>query len=407
VRILLRDEDGSGDRIPNAPGGVTYTLGIGAPVTTVPIPLARAAATDLRLVTWNVLLDGPWEPGESTRFGRKIAAIDPDIVCFQEIYNHTAAQAASFVSGWASGSGWQGVGGSDCKIASRYPVLASFAIDGNLAAHIDTTAVLGTPVLVVSAHLPCCADDAGRQEEIDAILAFLREAKLPGGTLTVAPGTPILVSGDLNLVGIAAPLASLLSGEIADGATYGPDFAPDWDGSGLTSIVPRQTELRMGYTWRSDTSSFWPGHLDYWAISDSVVEVVRSYTLYTPEMSAAALAAAGLFATDSLASDHMPFVVDLRPPGSSAAAFRRSDCNGDGAFDISDAVNALSALFSGAPIGCSDACDGNDDGAFDIADVVGILAHRFSGGAAPPAPFPACGADPSADALDCAAFPGC
>lgn len=409
VRIVIRDEDGAGDRIPDGSGGVVYTLGVGAPVTTAPVPLGRADPDDLRLVTWNVLQDGPWVPGEASRFGRVLAAIEPDIVCFQEIYNHTAAQAASFVATWvpAPGSVWQGVGASDCKIVSRFPVLGSFAVDGNLVAHIDATARMGTPVLVVSAHLPCCANDAGRQEEIDRLLGFLREAMLPGGALTVAPGTPILVGGDMNLVGLAAPLESLLAGEITDEAQNGPDFAPDWDGSALANVLPRLTETPLGYTWRSDTSSFWPGHLDYWAITDSVAEVARSYALYTPEMSPSALSAAGLFAGDVLGSDHLPFVIDLRPPGSSAGPFRRSDCNGDGDFDISDAVHALTALFMALSTDCLDACDGNDDGAFDIADVVWILAHQFSAGAPPPAPFPGCGADPSADGLPCAAYPGC
>ncbi|MGA1488533.1 MAG: proprotein convertase P-domain-containing protein [Planctomycetota bacterium] len=88
--------------------------------------------------------------------------------------------------------------------------------------------------------------------------------------------------------------------------------------------------------------------------------------------------------------------------------FDRGDCNADAALNIADAVFVLSALFSGGASGpCLDACDGNDDGSINIADAVYLLSTLFTGGASPPAPHGACGADPSADALDCASFPPC
>ncbi|MCA8960152.1 MAG: VCBS repeat-containing protein [Planctomycetes bacterium] len=90
--------------------------------------------------------------------------------------------------------------------------------------------------------------------------------------------------------------------------------------------------------------------------------------------------------------------------------FVRGNVNGDLMVDISDAVYALASLFitgSDAPA-CVDSADVNDDGTFDISDAVYLLAHLFIPGAsAPPAPFPACGVDPTADALDCASFPAC
>lgn len=90
------------------------------------------------------------------------------------------------------------------------------------------------------------------------------------------------------------------------------------------------------------------------------------------------------------------------------ATFRRGDCNGDGAFGISDAVFLFSALFSGGPAGsCADACDANDDGLQNIADGVYTLSALFVGGSLPSSPFSQCGADPTADALDCASFPVC
>ncbi|MCA8959787.1 MAG: hypothetical protein KDC38_04715, partial [Planctomycetes bacterium] len=90
------------------------------------------------------------------------------------------------------------------------------------------------------------------------------------------------------------------------------------------------------------------------------------------------------------------------------SSFIRADCNGDGAIDIGDAIAALDALFIGtASVLCSDACDTNDDGHFDIADPVSTLAHLFTGAAPPPPPFPACGPDPTTDALTCPSFGSC
>ncbi|MCA8963139.1 MAG: hypothetical protein KDC38_21595, partial [Planctomycetes bacterium] len=93
---------------------------------------------------------------------------------------------------------------------------------------------------------------------------------------------------------------------------------------------------------------------------------------------------------------------------STAPQFRRGDCNTDGGMDISDAIFLLSELFSGGPSGsCADSCDANDDGGKDIGDAIYILATLFSGGPNPPAPFGACGEDPTADGLDCASYPSC
>lgn len=108
--------------------------------------------------------------------------------------------------------------------------------------------------------------------------------------------------------------------------------------------------------------------------------------------------------------DSVPVTVQ-GPDVPTAPTFRRGDCNDDGGRDISDAVTMLAALFpgSGGPAvpPCADACDANDDGATDIADPIALLEGLFSGGPVPPAPFPDCGTDPTADALDCASSASC
>jgi len=96
------------------------------------------------------------------------------------------------------------------------------------------------------------------------------------------------------------------------------------------------------------------------------------------------------------------------PGGCSPVAFIRGDCNSDGGIDISDPVMLLMALFAGGgQPGCASACDFNDGGALDLADAIVTLSYIFSAGAPPAAPFPACGTDPTPDALPCAPSPSC
>ncbi len=88
--------------------------------------------------------------------------------------------------------------------------------------------------------------------------------------------------------------------------------------------------------------------------------------------------------------------------------FRRGDANGDGLFNIADAIATLGFLFSGGALNCADAADCNDDGLNDVADAITLLGSIFSGGGAPPAPGPnSCGIDPTDDALDCETYNSC
>ena len=43
----------------------------------------------------------------------------------------------------------------------------------------------------------------------------------------------------------------------------------------------------------------------------------------------------------------------------------------------------------------------------DLGDAVTVLGHLFAGTGPLPDPFALCGADPTADTVDCAAFPPC
>lgn len=89
--------------------------------------------------------------------------------------------------------------------------------------------------------------------------------------------------------------------------------------------------------------------------------------------------------------------------------FIRGDCNSSGSINISDPIFALEYLFiegSSVPV-CFDACDANDDGTFGIGDPIFVLGYLFYQGAPPSAPFPDCGTDPTAEAIECAESTNC
>ena len=86
----------------------------------------------------------------------------------------------------------------------------------------------------------------------------------------------------------------------------------------------------------------------------------------------------------------------------SPGQFKRGDANGDNLVDISDAIVILNYLFRGSTtIGCQDAADFDDDGSLLITDAISLLDYLFKGEAAPPAPFPESGTDPTEDSLNC------
>ncbi len=84
-----------------------------------------------------------------------------------------------------------------------------------------------------------------------------------------------------------------------------------------------------------------------------------------------------------------------------AGTFVRGDSNLDAELNITDPVLTLLGLFRGEGFLCPDASDADDSGHVDTTDALYSLQYLFLGTAAPPAPFPRPGVDPTADELGC------
>ena len=88
--------------------------------------------------------------------------------------------------------------------------------------------------------------------------------------------------------------------------------------------------------------------------------------------------------------------------------FRRSDANGDGKVDISDAVRILDRLFAGgAGFDCNDAADADHSGVHDLSDAIYLLDFLFLGGKLPPDPGPVTCGPGSSPSLGCESYTNC
>ncbi|MBD3348384.1 MAG: hypothetical protein GF400_04200 [Candidatus Eisenbacteria bacterium] len=311
--VLVDERAGSGDRLPDA-GAATVALSDGPPPPPREVSLEKEDPDDIRVLTYNVLFDGLFK--RPSAFLRILRAIEPDIICFQEIWSHTARQAADQVSLALPETTWHGAHTTEGQIVSRYPFIEHSPIDeaGNYWAVVDLPdETYDVDIGVVSAHPPCCEKEKERQEQLDAVAAWLRE-RTTGNSASLPRGTPIVVAGDMNLVGGSNQLRTLLAGEIVYEKTYGPSHPPDWDGTPLSDANPRLAGGLDNYTWRDGRSSFAPGKLDYIVYSDSALGLGNAFVLSTERLPREALERYGLRADDTLeASDHLPVVADFRP----------------------------------------------------------------------------------------------
>jgi len=305
--ILVQDVP-NGDKFPDGPGGITYSWQQNQFVPLPSYSIKKVADTEFRVMTQNVLTDDLFS--KTSYFNRLINAIQPDIIAFQEIYDHTAAQTRELIQQFTGGTWYAQKQGTDIILVSRYPILESHFISGNGAFLVETNE---GKILVVNAHLPCCDNDSGRQDEVDAIMAFIRDAKNGNSSLHLDQNTPIIITGDMNFVGKSRQLRTYLEGDIQNEFSYGADFLPDWDNTALKDAVLYTTASPMAVTWSSSGSTYFPGRLDYMIYTDAVLNRLNGFALQTANLPQDSLNAYLVLANDSNnASDHFAVVADFK-----------------------------------------------------------------------------------------------
>lgn len=325
IQVLLID-GAAGDRLPDAEGGVTYTMRSGPFMPLAEVSLDKAANVDFRMMTYNIERDGLLKDEKADYFTRILRFVAPDIIAFQELVNSTAEEVKSTVETMTGRSWHASKIGYDLVLLSQFPITRSDSIRTyetssftkihaahllNLRPHVDSD------LLILNSHPKAGSgsyEDDRRREEFDRILAWLREMKAGNGPYVLNAGTPILWVGDMNLVGDARQQVAMLTGDIVDnGAVLGDDFHPDWDHSDFEDVKPRTYGRPMTFTHYNPWSSYSPGRLDYMVYSGSVLEALNAFVLFTPALPDAVLSEGAVQADDAVnASDHLPVVADFR-----------------------------------------------------------------------------------------------
>ncbi len=328
---------------------IVCALCAGATLADVPAFMQKPSPQHIRIMCYNVNWDSIFENGDpdnhdwraydmSDQFVRVVTAIDPDIVCLQEINSDRNPQDVADILDAAlplgGGEMWRAHSGTDNVIAARFD-LSMLATDTIPTTNRDQAMALvdlpdgtySTDLYLMNAHFKAggtSSDISRRQQHADAIIHWIGDIKTAGGYINLPADTPIVVLGDLNVYDTdpAHHLTTLITGDIVNQGTYGSDVAPDWDDTDNTDALPLHNAVGPDfYTWRADSGSYNPGALDRIIYTDSAASVDHGFVLNTTTMSSGDLAAAGLQANDVVIDpgsgyfDHLPLVVDLLPPG--------------------------------------------------------------------------------------------
>jgi endonuclease/exonuclease/phosphatase family metal-dependent hydrolase len=310
--------------------------------------LEKASPELIRVMSFNVGWDSifPDDDPQNNRFRqdssgpefvRILKAVEPDIICLQEINPVRDSQQVGDILDAAlpldKGRKWQTYSGQDNVIAARFDLgmeVDQLISSGSVTNFGHAMALVDLPdskyennLYLICAHFKALGGQTNvqaRQEHADAIISWVGDAKTPGGKIDLPPGTGIVVLGDFNVYDTdpAHHLTTLLTGDIEDEEKYGQDIMPDWDETGLADAMPRHNGLGEDvYTWRDDTQEFNPGALDRILYTDSVISANNAFVLNTTIMTEEELAAVGLMAGDVTLDpetgryDHLPLSVDF------------------------------------------------------------------------------------------------
>ena len=305
-----------------------------------PVPgfLLKPQGGAIRVMTWNIYRDSVFPAdGEQVdasaasrpaQFARVLQALQPDVLCLQQV-TVGAARSAALVNSilpLPDGASWQAHGAEDTVIVSR------FRISARSEGHVEngdrrrghSIALIDTPaasLYVVCAHFQSGdggEDIAMRRHQAQMIVSTVRESKEGRGPIALPPRTPFIMLGDFNAINARQFVDALEAAELVAKQAGMRRQGLDWDRSQVTDALPRHNgEGSQRYTWRDDLDRFPPGILDRVLYSDSVLTSVNEFVLDTTSMTYEQLVKARLRLIDVMRDpqagihDHYPVVVDL------------------------------------------------------------------------------------------------
>lgn len=319
IKIVLWDRRAGGDLMPDAGHTFSYVINDDYVNDFTPVNIARENPGSIRIMTWNTYMDGLSDSLRTPAYERIFNILQPDIITLNECWTGSSEQTAGLLNQWLpvdNGHGWYTTKTDESNITcSRYPILQSISL---MEGHNMSAVVIELPespvgrMLVINCHLTCCQSDHIRQNEADALIRFLRQSFTGQNSFNLDPQIPFYIAGDLNLVGDVNQLKTLLTGDISDNETYGPDYPPGGGNTSLIDLVSTLTDRAMGYTWRDTGKTFSPSRLDYILYTGNRIGILKSFILQTEIMPDETLKDVHLFKNDTkTASDHLPRVADI------------------------------------------------------------------------------------------------
>ncbi|MCK5087523.1 MAG: endonuclease/exonuclease/phosphatase family protein, partial [Melioribacteraceae bacterium] len=320
IRLLIKDES-TGVSIPSEDRGSGYRIGDYSFTPLQGYSMVKQSDEFIRVMAHNVLFSNFMKPEATGAYQRLYRAVQPDIIGFSELYTDYSIDEIitrlEEILPSPEGKSWKVERTNDNVLATRYSIKFSTSAGpfGNGAFLIDLRPTYNSDLFIVVAHPPCCDNDPARQDEADAIAAFIRDAKAPGGELTLTDKTPVMIVGDMNFVGDPRQVSALVDGDIVQENIYGNDYIPDWDGTSFEDSKPLSSNLPHTFTHNGGDGpgTYSNGRLDYIIYSGSVLDLENSFVMFTPAMPQDTLTLYGLIDSDTdIASDHLPLIADFK-----------------------------------------------------------------------------------------------
>ncbi|WP_168566860.1 endonuclease/exonuclease/phosphatase family protein [Crateriforma spongiae] len=216
----------------------------------------------IRVASINTLHQGTKDPDRSKAITKLITMVNADVVLFNEEWNSGEfyRNIAEVMGGGLIRSRWS----DGCGIATRHKLTAlPVALNRGVAGFVQMDN--GDAVVAIGVHFKCCGasgtdEDLKRIDEAKAVAVAIDQIR-NGDFGDVVSSAPIIVLGDYNLVGSRDPL------DIIEAANMAPvTLRSPIDGSAVTWAGMKASE------------SFWPGRLDWAAVSD-VVDVRSGWAI--------------------------------------------------------------------------------------------------------------------------------
>ena len=319
IAISIRDLTGN-DFMPDNGSIFTYIFNNCSFPSNSSTDFTKSNKNNLRLMTYNVFSNGLINNNRIDEHRRIFSSVNADIITYQECGNTSYNDVLNFLNTSTVYYPYiypYSISGN--LTISKYPSIQSWQVSEKIDAElIDLPdSIYLTDILILNGHPPCCSNNQGRQENFDALIEFIHDAKTIGGVIDLPINTPISFSGDMNLVGYSEQYYTILNGTISDTITFGNGGFPDWDNTSLKDQVCYFNEKDIAYTWNKLTPNigdFPPGRLDFVFYTNSVMTVDKSYIISTKDMSPSLLSQNNLYLNDSEASDHLPLIVDFVLP---------------------------------------------------------------------------------------------